>query len=190
MQEKDTQKRKVFKGIMGLFRRNGEIIQAAATEAHTEETVDEIETEEISDTLPHRGRMRLLDRVIITTAKITGEFEVTEEVCEGHEIEEGKPVLKGSDLYDMAAQLVGIWASRHSAFQGKRAAVRRYGEAKFQGFIGAGDIVIVSTHANNLAGEVTIKPRLEKIIITGNDFSFRVGGIQKAHIGFVELIVF
>ena len=58
--------------------------------------------EEIDKLLPHRGRMRLLDKVETTAERIIGEFTVTKEVCEGHNVFGGSSVFRGSDLYDMA----------------------------------------------------------------------------------------
>jgi len=71
--------------------------------------ISELEIEEI---LPHRDRMLLLNRVIITEKEIVGTFNITEEVCEGHAFK-GNKVFKGSDLLDMAAQLLGVWSAQY-----------------------------------------------------------------------------
>ncbi len=71
-----------------------------------------IEKEEIMQILPHRGRMLLLDRVVITEDKIFGEFTVTEEVCEGHKVWDNRLVLRGVELPEMAFQLLGVFVAK------------------------------------------------------------------------------
>lgn len=72
-----------------------------------------IEKKEIESILPHRGRMLFLDQVIITAKKIIGEFLVTEEVCDGHEIG-GQLMFKGVDFPEMTAQLLGVWLAQQA----------------------------------------------------------------------------
>ena len=67
-----------------------------------------IDTEQIKSVLPHTGRMLLLDRAIFTRKKIIGELLMRPEICAGHEIG-GKPIIRGVEFGDMAAQLVGLW---------------------------------------------------------------------------------
>lgn len=178
--------RRVFQGVIDLFKKD---------ENPTEEVIpvqDEpkkvLGKEEIMGILPHRGTKLLLDTVTITPLKVIGEFLVTSEVCEGHSFAEGKSILKGSDLYDMSAQLLGVWAAQYPDFTGKLAFTRRYGEAKFQGPISPGDLLILEVAANDLEAEIRIRPRLRKILITGKNFSAKVNDRQKAIIGFVELV--
>ena len=87
-----------------------------------------IEKEEIMSILPHRKGKLFLDRVTITPKKIIGEFLVTPEACEGHEIG-GQLLFRGVDYPEMAAQLLGIWlaqqAAQHPNLNGKLAYLRK-----------------------------------------------------------------
>ena len=188
-----TGTRRVFKGIIGWFGRDGKVAEQDVQlplEKEPEEILVEIGREAIREILPHKGKMLLLDRVVVNASEVMGEFTVTEEVCEGHAMADGQPVFKGSDIFDMAAQLTGMWASQHPEFKGRKAAVRRYGEAKLQGFIFPGDLLTLSTRVNNFEGVVTTRERLPKILITGRNFSAKVQDVQKAHVSFVELLIF
>ena len=190
---KDRGTKQVFKGIIGWFRRDVKVAKQGVQpplKEESEQILVEIGREVIQEILPHKGKMLLLDRVVITPLEVMGEFTVTEEVCEGHAMADGQPVFKGSDIFDMAAQLTGMWASQHPEFKGRKAAVRRYGEAKLQGFIFPGDLLTLSTRVNNFEGVVTTRERLPKILITGRNFSAKVQDVQKAHVSFVELLIF
>lgn len=187
--------KRVFQGIRELWgggvNGNGqEVAFQEDAQLSVPKVIAVIGKEGIEKILPHRGRMLLLDEVEINTELVLGKLLVREEFCEGHAVADGKPVLRGSDLLDMAAQLLGMWASQHADFQGKRAMVRRYGEAKFQSLISAGDNLALEVRPNNLQGEITLRGDFKKIIITGKEFSAKVGSVQKAFISFVELYAF
>ncbi|MFA5878341.1 MAG: hypothetical protein WC845_03180 [Candidatus Staskawiczbacteria bacterium] len=176
--------RKVVQGVMDLLKR----IVKQGPEPEVEEINERIvSTEEIMAILPHRGRMLLLNRVVIRPDRVIGEFKVTDEVCEGHAFE-GRLVFKGSDFSDMAAQLLGVWAAQYPDFEGKKAYARQYGGSKFQGLVSPGDLILMEISAGHLRAEITIRPKFRKILVTGTDFSAMVGGQQIAKIFSVELV--
>jgi len=91
-----------------------------------------LEKEEIKRILPHRGRMLLLDRVVITAEEIRGELTVTKDMCEGHAVLDGELVLRGSDLLDMASQLLGVFLAIDFEVLGRKCMPREYGRAEFR----------------------------------------------------------
>jgi len=167
--------RKIFRGVVDFLKREEKII---------------IDKEQIELILPHRGRMLLLDRVVITTQKIMGEFTVTHEVCDGHAVLEEKLVLKGSDLFDIAAQLLGVWAAQHSdaEFKNRKTVIREYGGAKFRNPIFPGELLVMEIDPENASAQVLVGRDI--IITKGEKFSARVGKERKAEISFVELIIY
>ncbi len=139
--------------------------------------------------LPHRGDKLLLDKVTITTKKIIGEFKVTNEVCEGHAVLDGKLVMKGSDVLDMAAQLLGVWLAQHTGHieaSNKRVMVREYGGAKFRKPIYPDEVLTLEVDAESVSAEVFSDDKL--IIAKGSNFSARAGEEIKANIYSVELV--
>lgn len=157
-----------------------------------------IEKEKIMSILPHRGDKLLLDKVIITTDKVIGEFKVTEEVCKGHEFE-GKLVFRGVDIIEMAAQLLGVWAGQYSEFKGKIAYFKSIvGEVKFIGAIFPFDLVVMKLPVEKEVGtEEEENPRVEsfgrpgRLIqrIIGENFIAMVNGQRKAIISSIGLAV-
>ncbi len=143
--------------------------------------------EEIMSILPHRGRMLLLDQVIITDETVAGEFLVTKDVCEGHQFN-GHPVFRGIDTLDMAAQLLGVWAAQHFSTEAL-AVVRKYGGTKFIDKVVPFDTLIVEINVNDLKIEIVGRPGREIKKVIGINFSARVGKNHKAEIALIELIV-
>lgn len=161
-----------------------------------------IEKDEITKILPHRGRMLLLDRVVITHDKVVGEFTVTEEVCQGHEIWNGKAVLRGVELIEMAFQLFGVFVVKNaeilasvllqdsdveatSTIIGKICVARECQRAIFSGPISPGDKVVAEMGVGveiDAFGPI-IKVESGKII-------FRVGNQKKATVFSVALAIF
>jgi len=175
---------KVFKGVTDLLKR----IVKSGPEPQIEEIPERvISKEDVMAILPHRGRMLLIDRVVIRKDKVIGEFTVTDQVCEGHGFD-GQLVFKGSDLFDMAAQLLGIWAAQYPDFKGKKAYARQYGGGKFQGLVSPGSTISMEISAVHLTAEIVIRPKLRKIIITGTDFSAIVNSQQIAKVFSAELV--
>ncbi len=169
--EKAMGVKKIIKGVAGFLKKEKRII----------------EKEQIESILPHRGKMLLLDKVVITAKKITGEFQVTEEVCEGHAVWNGELLMKGSDFLDMAAQLLGIWAAQHSDFEGRRTVIREYGGSKFRNPTRPGELLIMELDTENASAEVLRDGRL--IIVKGNNFLAKVDEERKVNIYSVELII-
>jgi len=146
-----------------------------------------IDSDKIKSILPHSGRMLLLDEVTITKKKIEGTFKVTEEVCEGHAVYDGQLVFKGSDFFDMAAQLLGIWGAQHPDFEGKICVIRKYGGAKFANKATfPGDLLKIELEPENAQADVFTSRNL--IIMTGENFLATVDGEKRADISSVELV--
>lgn len=99
--------------------------------------------ERIISILPHRGRMLLLDEIVITDNKVMGRFEITEEVCQGHKFND-QLVFRGVDIIEMAAQVLGVWLAQHPESEGKIAFFRRLlGDVKFFGMIIPSNVLII-----------------------------------------------
>ncbi len=156
-----------------------------------EEKVTIIGKRGIKRILPHRGRMLLLDEVSISSTKIIGKFRVTRKVCKGHAVLGGELVLRGCELFDMSAQLLGVWAS-HLLKIKKDALVRSYGEgayggAKFRKPIYSREILNLEINTNNISSEILRGGRV--IVIRGRSFSAQVNGEARAEVKSVELVV-
>ncbi len=164
--------RRIFRGVAGFLKKEKRIIERG----------------QIESILFHRGRMLLLDLVIITAKKITGEFQVTEEVCEGHAVWDGELLMKGSDFLDMAAQLLGIWAAQHPDFEGRKTIIREYGGSKFRNPTRPGELLIMELDTENASAEVLRNGKL--IIVKGSNFSARVGEERKADVYSVEIVIY
>ena len=152
-----------------------------------------VEKEEIMTFLPHRGRMLLLDRVIITDSKATGEFLITEEVCEGHAVVEEKSVFRGVDILEISAQLLGVvWGIRHPSFKTKkRGLLRGFGNSKFYNLVCAGDLLKVEMDPRKIRDRILGGPEEDKLIINlmGKDFLAMVEKDKKATIESVRLAI-
>jgi len=149
-----------------------------------------VSREEIMRILPHRGRMLLLDEVVITDNKAEGKFLVTEEVCQGHAVFDSKLVLKGSDLFDMAAQLLGVWAAKNIDFPPKNRLIREYGRARFRKPIFPGEKLVIEIEIPKIKANIlSNKGGWKTVHIIGEEFSVRVGDEAKARIFSVELVV-
>lgn len=175
--------------MAGIRKRLGKLVQGVADLLKAEKTIV-IDKEKIQLILPHRGPKLLLDKVTINTEKISGEFLVTEAVCEGHVVWEGKSVLPGAYLFEMAAQLLGVWTAQHSdfKFESRKTVVREYGGAKFRKPIFPEELLVLEVNANNVSAEILREGKI--IIVSGNNFSARAGEEKKANIYSVELMIF
>ncbi len=138
--------------------------------------------------LPHRGRMLLLDEVLITPRIVRGAFYITPAVCDGHAFK-GKMILRGADILDMAAQTLGVWAGQYPDLQERIAFVWRYGEANFTKPAVPSDTLIIEVNPQDLAINVRRSVAREIIRIIGKNFSARVGDSQIATVTLVELII-
>lgn len=126
-----------------------------------------LERKEIKEILPHRGTMLLLDKVEVTDEKIIGEFTVTREVCEGHAVLDRKLILKGSDLFDMSAQLLSIFlGSQRSQFFGRTCVVNEYTGAKFKAPIKPFEKIIIEL----AVVDIVIKRKNNFIFVVGENF--------------------
>lgn len=138
--------------------------------------------------LPHRGRMLLLDRVVVTTQKVMGFFQVTQDVCEGHAIG-GQAVFRGVEFAEMANQLLGVWfASQNPEFIGSgRVLFAREGAYKASGFVQPGDLVVMEVDYQNLSGEMKVTRRGTFTEVTGKNFLLKVGEDLKGSVPLVVL---
>lgn len=158
--------------------------------------------DEIRKILPHRGRMLLLDKVVITLDKVVGEFTVTEEVCQGHEVWNGKAVLRGVELPEMAFQLLGVFVAKDSeiiasvlpedsgaevtlATVGNLCVARECQRAVFNSPIFPGDKVVAEMGVG-----VEVDAFGPMIKIKSSEIIFRVGNQKKATVFSVALAIF
>lgn len=169
--------------------RKGRKIDMESIMAPVEQKEIVIGEREIMEILPHRGRMVLLDEVIINADRVTGSFLVTKEVCEGHAVLNGGSVLRGSDILDMAAQLLGVWTYNH--FRCLRGCmVREYGGAKFLKTISPGERLTLEITAKDIevddSGE---RGGRWLIFVTGKNFLAKVESQTRAKIFSVKLVI-
>lgn len=157
------------------------------TTAFLTEDAGIIEKEEIKSILPHRGTKLLLDQVLITAQKITGKFRVTKEVCQGHAVLNGKLVLKGSDLLDMAAQLLAVWMAQNSDFKENGAVIREYKGAKFRKPIFPGELLVLEMDKEDTLARVFREGKI--ITVTGERFLAKVKNEIRAEIYPVKLFI-
>ncbi|MBU4274518.1 hypothetical protein KKE19_01755 [Patescibacteria group bacterium] len=148
-----------------------------------------VDKEEIMTILFHRGRMLLLDKVIIMENKVVGEFLVTAEVCEGHEPIPGMPVMRGVEIPEMAFQLLGVLISKHPEMSplliNKAFAAREIALVKFNGFIVPGDVLTLESGIEVEFDEVESAARIES-----GKMIAKVNGKKKGIVSSVSLAVF
>ncbi len=176
--------KRIIKGVANFLKREKRII----------------EKEQIKSVLPHRGDKLLLNRVVITPNKVSGEFTVTEEVCKGHEFN-SQLIFPGIYIVEMAAQLLGVWAAQYSEFEGKLAYFRGIqGEVRFIGKIVPSDLLVVEMPVREERleeGGIDENPRIEirgrpgRLIqrVIGENFIAVVNKETKATISRIELII-
>ena len=146
----------------------------------------ELGLKELSEILPHQSGMLLLDEIKINREEAKGKLTVREESCRGHIID-GRPVLRGSDLLDMAAQLLAVYTYiNYPELRERVCVVREYGKAKLKGIIVPGNVISIT-----LGPESVIRTGKGNFdIISGNDFVVRgIEGEMKAQIDSVVLVV-
>lgn len=164
-----------------------------------------ISKERIIEILPHRGRMLLLDQVVITDKHVLGEFKVTEVVCEGHQFN-GQLIFRGVDIVEMAAQTLGIWLAQHSESKGKIAYFRSV-SAKFSGMVIPSDALVIEipvkgslADIDDNSSEESLEEANPRIEISGGpgrmiekavaeNVVARVKGDKKASIASIELSI-
>ncbi len=150
-----------------------------------------IEKDEIESILPHRGRMLLLDKVIISDEKVVGHFLITEEVCKGHEFN-GQLIFRGVDIIEMSNQLLGIWLAQHSESEEKMAFFRRvFGEVKFFGVVVPSDILTIEIPVAEGNPRIEISGRPDRPIerAIAENIVAKVKGDNKAVISGIELSI-
>lgn len=156
--ETEKTKRKIYKGFDFL-------------ELEQERTIS---SEQIRSILPHRGHFLLLDEVLITSQKIIGKVRITEDMCLGHAVFNGKMVFRGSDFIDMAAQLLAIWAVQWPqlcfSLKGKICMPVEYGNSTFRAKVLPGDLVLMTPK------KVWAREKTGRILIIGEKFTAEVEG--------------
>ena len=148
-----------------------------------------ISKEEIGKILFPKGRMLLLDQVIITDGFAVGEFTVPIENCEGHEPIPNMPVMRGVEIPEMAFQLLGIFLSQDpglfNELKGKVCVAREITSSKFMGFIRPGDKLVLKTKTDIDIDNVGKTSRIESSVMVA-----RVGGEKKCIISSVAIVAF
>jgi len=167
--------RKVIGGVKNFLRKEKRIIEKS----------------QIQKILPHSGRMLFLDKVIITDDKISGEFEITKEVCEGHEFNE-QLIFRGVDIIEMAAQVLGIWLAQHAESKEKIAFFRRVlGEVKFYGMVVPSDLLVVEIPVEEGNPRIEISGRPDKLLrrAVARDIIAKVGNTNRAVVSGIEFSI-
>ena len=150
-----------------------------------------VEKSQIQEILPHRDRMLLLDKVIISDEKVVGQFLVTEEVCKGHEFN-GQLIFRGVDIIEMSNQLLGIWLAQHSESEEKIAFFRRvFGEVKLFGMVIPSDILTIEIPVAEGNPRIEISGRPDRPIerAIAESIVAKVRGDNKAVISGIELSI-
>jgi 3-hydroxymyristoyl/3-hydroxydecanoyl-(acyl carrier protein) dehydratase len=145
----------------------------------------------ICEILPHRGRALLLDEVEKNTDSLAGYFLVTFEVCEGHSVFNGQKIIRGVDLIEMSAQLLGIGAwflLKEKGLTVGKTLLRRFGECRFIQPVFPGQRVTSTVQLKNLEVR-NIRDLGAKVV--GRDFNIYEGSFGKLvdHISFIELFI-
>lgn len=149
-----------------------------------------IEKDEIEKRIFHRGRALFLDRVVFLDGKVIGEFLVTEAACEGHSPMPGKLVMKGPDLADMAAQLLGVWAYQVEELRGCIGMLRDFG-GRIRGFIVPGEKVVMTLNVSKESEDFTVEESAAgAYLVSGNNFSIRVGDESRGRINLLTFTAF
>ena len=158
--------KKLFRGFGALLTRIGQEVVV-------------LERDEIEAILFHRGRMLLLDRVILGNDTVQGQLTITPELCEGHEPTPGNPVFRGVDIVEMAFQLLGILMAKipglADSLENKALAAREIVGAKFTGFVVPGDVLCLETPTDVEVDEAAGFARFESSKMTAT-----VNGKRKA----------
>ncbi len=172
----------------GFFARIRSWMSGGGKGAAVEEGALIVNKDFISQVLPHRGRMLLLDRVVITPSKVAGFFTVTEEVCAGHAIG-NNAVFRGVELPEMANQLLGIWyAIQHPELIGAGKIIfAREGKYEAKSFVQPGDLVQIAVPYDNLSGIMKTSHHGTLLTLSGKDFVFTVKGKVVGHVEEVVL---
>ena len=152
-----------------------------------------VEQDEIARILFHKGRMRMLDQVIIDDGIAVGEFVVPDTHCEGHEPMPGMPVLRGSDIADMAYQLLGVIVAKLAPkcpelavdLEGKRFFANEITGVKFRGFTVPGERLVLQTSPN-----FYVNKAVGTIMIESNPMLAQVGGKKRAEVSPVIIVAF
>lgn len=128
---------------------------------------------ELKKIIFHRGRMLLLDEVIIGPERIIGKLFVRKKFCKGHCIPGQGLVMKGSDLLDMAAQIVAIAIAsmpQYSHLKGKKGFAREYGLSRFKKTILPGETILMELSTDQIFIET---PSKSICFVMGKKFSIR-----------------
>ncbi len=141
-----------------------------------------ISEKEIKSILFHRGHFLFLNEVLITSEKMIGRIRITEDMCLGHIMFNGKMVFRGSDLIDMAAQFLGIWTAQwpqlYASLKGKTCMPVEYGKSRFKINAAPGDLVLIRLNSRN----VQARERINYTLITGEKFIIKVERKQEENI--------
>jgi len=144
---------------------------------------------DIRTVLIHKGLMVMLDRAITTPDRIIGTLQIAPERCIGYGfVKQEDLMLRGVDLIEMAAQLLGMWGARFDELFEKRTAfvLAETGAARFYRPVRTGETVAMEISAENIrVKRITTSGRF---IIVGRDFAAKVDEEVRANISEIVLI--
>jgi len=160
--------------------------------APVEKAVINLDTMEIKQILPHREQNLLLDSAVIYPDRIVGRLEVGLGRCvkfhfkKGLDIEE--LVIRGTELIDMAAQLLGVRGSRFQElmFKKQEIVLLSVGKAEFLRPVKANDLVEMGIPFSNI--HVWQIERNKRYLIEGVRFEAKVSAELRAVIHDIKLM--
>ncbi len=151
-----------------------------------------VNREEIKEILPHRGNKFLLDRAVISPKVFRGELLIRDELCVGHEIASGRPVFRGVDIPEMAAQLVGfVWGHQHPSYRDMIGMLNGIDRVKIRKPIFPGDILVVEIDPAKVRQKIFGGPETEtmRVVLIAREISARVKKEKKASVGSLKIVI-
>jgi len=151
-----------------------------------------LSVEDVRFVLPtHRGLMLLLDKVTIyPRSKASGELQVTPERCVGFCFKKQEElILRGVDLVEMAAQLLGVWGSYfREIFKERRRefVLASFGRAEFHKPIKVGETVVIEIAVDRI--RVRGDARSQQFVIKGEEFIIKVNEELRGRISGITLM--
>lgn len=166
--------------------------RATLIPAPPEGEVVAFDTMAIKQMLPHRDYNLLLDQATVFSDRIVGRLEVGRGRCVGFRFKGGSAeeelVIRGTELIDMAAQLLGVRGSRFRELMLKRQEIvlLSVGRADFLRPVRADDVVEMEIQFSDI--KVWQIERSKRYLIEGVRFVVRVSGELRALIHDVKLM--
>ncbi len=148
--------------------------------------------EDIEAILPHRGSKLLMDEVTVSSEVLCGKLLIRDEHCIGHEVADGKPLFRGVDIPEMAAQLAGfVWGYQHPDYRDMMGMLNGIDRVKVRKPVFVGETLIIEIDPKKVRQRILGGPEKEtlRIILIAKDVSARVRKERKASIGSLKIVI-